>query len=185
MAEIESFMRDLVDSICVAINDLELPISSLRPELHALHAYNDFKSIQALETRNRHYWSSRIGIAELHFSSDVASLPRASGTSPQPPLNGSTINMHCISVVAKVFCFTRQADELISGRQQGALLRLHGHRNDFAHANVPPDDLFSDLYSAVTDVLDDMNEVSTVIQNLAKEWDSVIEHRLFLKPSTQ
>ena len=92
MAEIESFMRDLVESIIYTINETKCPISSLRPELHILHAHTTFDSIRKLESRNDSYWQSRINITQLHFSHEVALLPRPSAVGPQRPYFGRREN---------------------------------------------------------------------------------------------
>jgi len=180
MAELESFMRDLVDSISSAINDAQYPITSLCSELHILHAHSKFTSIQDLRIHSRKYWSSRLEVTQLHTSNEVASLPRAADESPQPPLRGSTIDIRSISEVAEVFCFPHKKS-LISGSQQGSLHKLHGHRNDFAHAIVPPLTLFPNPHEAVIDTLNDINNILDVLDVLAKEWDSVITQKLFLK----
>ncbi len=182
MAELESFMRDLVDSISSAINDAHCPITSLCSELHILHAHSKFSSIQDLRINSRKYWSSRLEITRLHISNEIASLPRAADESPQPPLRGSTINIRSISEVAEVFCFPHK-NSLISGHQQGSLHKLHGQRNDFAHATVPPLTLFPDPHKAIVDTLNDINNILDVLYTLAEEWDSVIVQKLFLKSS--
>lgn len=182
MAELESFMRDLVDSISSAINDAHYPVTSLCSELHILHAHRKFASIQDLKIHSRKYWSSRLEITQLHTSNEIASLPGAADESPQPPLRGSTIDIRNISEVAEVFCFPHKKS-LISGHQQGSLHKLHGHRNDFAHAIVPPLILFPDPHKAIVDTLNDINNILDVLYTLAKEWDSVIAQKLFLKPS--
>lgn len=181
MAEIESFMRDLVESIIYTINETKCPISSLRPELHILHAHTTFDSIRKLESKNDSYWQSRINVARLHFSQETAVLPEPSAKGPQPPLRGNTIALRDISDVAKILCFPRPPSLLINGPQNTALKKLSIYRNSFAHATVPSRDIFPQPRREISKVIDYIDSISDILDLLSEQWNAVTTRKLFLR----
>lgn len=180
MAEIESFMRDLVESIINTINEAKCPISSLRPELHILHAHTTFDSIRKLESRSNSYWQSRINVTQLHFSQDTALLPGPSTKNPQPPLRGNTIALRDISDIATILCFPHSPSVLLNSPQIAALRKLSGYRNSFAHATVAPREIFPKPRREISKIIDDIDRISDVLDLLSNEWKAVTAGKLFL-----
>ena len=184
MAEIESFMRDLVESIIHTINEAKCPISSLRPELHILHAHPTFDSIRKLESKNKSYWKPRINITQLHFSQEIALLPEGSTKNPQPPLRGNTIALRDIADVAEILCFPHHPSLLINGPQNTALKKLHSYRNSFAHATVPPREIFPQPRCEIGKTIDYIDSISDILDLLSEEWNAVTTRKLFLTATT-
>lgn len=180
MAELESFMRDLVETIVADINRTRCSISKLRPELHILHANSTYDSVRKVGTSNDSYWQSRIHIAMLHTSNEIASLPGPSRNGPQPPLRGNTISIRDISEVAKVFCFPHSAPDLVSGPELGALKKMSGDRNTFAHANTDPTEIFPNPKDDLERIRRNINLILSVIDTLSEEWEAVLKMKLFL-----
>lgn len=180
MAEMESFMKDLVETIVADINQTRCSISKLRPELHMLHAHSTYDSVRKVGTSNDSYWQSRIHIAMLHTSKEIASLPGRSRNGPQPPLRGNTISIRDISEVAKVFCFPHSASDLVSGPELGALMKMSGYRNDFAHANNDPAEIFPNPKDDLERIRKNINLILSVIDTLSDEWETVLKMKLFL-----
>lgn len=185
MAEIESFMRDLVESIVHTINCSNYAISSLRSELHALHANTTFDQIQKMEKHNKSYWESRIKVTQFHSSKDTARLPEPSPHCAQPPLKGNTIQLADISEVANIFCFpNRPIQSLLTARQVTALIKLASHRNSFAHAVEPATNLFPNPNREIDVIMQYLSDVAHIIDVLASEWAATLNDRTFLVSTT-
>jgi hypothetical protein len=180
MAEIESFMRDLVESITSAINNEGCAVSSLRPELRVLHAYRTFDSIRNIEMRNNKYWQSRIDLARLHASSEIASLPERSRNRPQAPLRGSTIALRDISEVATIFGFPHPSQLTENGLQVTSLKKMAEYRNAYAHAEASPIEIFPNPRRELRNVLKYIAHIFDLLNVLAKNWKTVLTERLYL-----
>lgn len=181
MAELEGFMRDLVDSITRDINDRHIPVRLLRPEVRVLHAHSTFESVRTLAPKNDKFWARRTEIAKLHMSDDVASLPTRSEKGPQPPLRGTTIAPRDIYEVATTFGFRESSHLQGSGKITAALKKLSTYRNTFAHGAVPPTEIFPDPTNEITNVIEYIGHVCDLLDLLAEDWSAVLSDKLYLE----
>jgi len=186
MAELEGFMRDLVDSITRDINDGHIPVRLLRPEVRVIHAHCVFESIRTLALKNDRFWASRTEIAKLHMSSEVASLPTRSENGPQPPLRGTTIAIRDIHQVATTFGFRDPSRLQGHGRITTALKKLSSYRNTYAHGAAPATEIFPDPTTKVSGVIEYIGHVCELLDLLAEDWNAVLSDKLYLEaPSIQ
>ncbi|WP_147681581.1 MAE_28990/MAE_18760 family HEPN-like nuclease [Actinomyces ruminicola] len=181
MAELEGFMRDLVDSITRDINDRHIPVRLLRPEVRVLHAHSTFESVRTLAPKNDKFWTRRKEIARLHMSDDVASLPARSEKGPQPPLRGTTIALRDIYEVATTFGFRESSRLQGNGKIIAALKKLSSYRNTYAHGSVPPAEIFSDPTSEIANVIEYIGHVCDLLDLLAEDWNDVLSYKLYLE----
>lgn len=180
MAEVESFMRDLVESIVHTINESNYPVNLLQPQLHALHAHEKFDSICKMQSQNSSYWQFRLDITHYHLSNELAKLPRPSRNHPQPPLRGNTIRLRDITEVGRILCFPHEISSIIEVRQQTALTKLANYRNQYAHAATAPMEIFPSPEREVSNVIRYVSDIIKILDILAAEWKSVIEDETFL-----
>lgn len=180
MAEVESFMRDLVKSIICTINDSKFPINSLQPQLHALHAHQKFDSIRKIETQNDSFWRYRLDITQYHLSQEIAKLPEPSSKHAQPPLRGNTIRLRDIQEVGEILCFPHNMNSTIKLNQRTALTKLALYRNQFAHAVVTPTEIFPNAERKVGNVMMYLSAIMDIFDILAAEWSEVIDNHTYL-----
>ena len=180
MAEVESFMRDLVESIIYTINNSNHPINSLQPQLHALHAHQKFDSIRKIETKNESFWRYRLDVTQYHLSQEIAKLPERSDKHPQPPLKGNTIRPRDIQEVGEILCFPHNPSSIIELNQRTALTKLALYRNQFAHAVDTPTEIFPNAEREVSNIMMYLTAIADMLDILAAEWQEVIDKETFL-----
>lgn len=180
MAEVESFMRDLVESIICTINNSNYPINSLQPQLHALHAHQKFDSIRKIETQNDSFWRYRLEITQYHLSQEIAKLPEPSSKHAQPPLRGNTIRLRDIQEIGEILCFPHNMNSIIKLKQRTALTKLALYRNQFAHAVITPTEIFPNAEREVSNVMMYLSAIMDMLDILAAEWQEVIDKETFL-----
>lgn len=180
MAEVESFMRDLVESIIYTINNSNHPLNLLQPQLHALHAHQKFDSLRKMETQNSSFWQYRLDITQYHLSQEIAKLPEPSYKHPQPPLKGNTIRLRDIQEVGEILCFPHNTSSIIELNQRTALTKLALYRNQFAHAVVTPTEIFPNAEREVGNIMEYLRAIADMLDVLATEWQEVIDKDTFL-----
>lgn len=184
MAEVESFVRDLVESLVEEINACGRPIKDLRPTIRVLAAHTQFDSIKSMGLKNDKFWETRVAVTTLDVSDVIASLPVRSSRCPQPPLRGATIRPAQITEVAKIFGFPEPFSFM--GQYNGSSLpvslqKVAEYRNDFAHGGISSSELFSDPIDDVDEVVRHIGNIARFLDEVADGWKDVVSKRSYLR----
>lgn len=180
MAELEALLRDMLVGIGEYINEAQIRECDLVPSLRALAAHARFQSIRDSSDPER-TWENRLQVTTMDSSHLVAGLPKRAGKSPQPPLDGRTIQPRHFSIIWTVLGidpYWPDAAIVVS------LKRLTSLRNDIAHRNLPLRDVFSAPGLLSKDVSVHVDRLGLLVTYIGTAWSTYLSNESFLAQST-
>lgn len=176
MAEVEALLREMLvcvgDHITVSKVKFKKLLPSLRP-LAMNSTFDELTDIKRIEKK----WDYRLLVTRLEDSHELAVFPTQQTRSPQPPLDGRTIQPHHISVVWKVLGIP---NPIPSASIVASLKKLTQIRNDVAHRNVSVDDVFSQAGNSAKEIALYLEDISLLLMNIGVEWDEYIRFEKYL-----
>lgn len=177
MAELEALLREMLVSIGVEVNANCVQIKDLVPSLRSLVAHSDFISIANSSSHDR-VWEHRLALTCLEGSTDIAKLPQRAIKSPQPPLDGRTIQPRHIYLVWRVLGIGEEAVPKAS--VVNALKKLTLIRNDVAHRNVDISQIFSEAGRSALDIAGYLDELVWLVLHIGDEWAEYVSVKAYL-----
>ncbi|QIK62924.1 hypothetical protein G7068_06710 [Leucobacter viscericola] len=179
MAELEAILREMLISIGECINSSQVRLRDLKPSLRALVAHSDFESLLALRDRSK-VWPKRLGLTSLDEASEVAVFPERSFKSPQPPLDGKTIQTSHLALVWQVLGIENPIPEP-SAFVIASLKKLTQIRNDVAHRNISIEEVFRQADRSANHLEQHLEHLVFLIIHISIEWASYLTDEKYLK----
>lgn len=176
MAELEAILREMLVSIGAHVSSLGLKYRDLAPSLRSLAAHSDFEGLRSTRDSKKN-WEARQLVTRLEDSEELVTLPKAASNSPQPPLDGRTIQSRHISLVWSVLGIE---NPIPSASTVASLKKLTQLRNDVAHRNLEISDVFSSPGRTAQSIAGYLDDVTLLVLHIGVEWDSYIKNRGFL-----
>lgn len=177
MAELEALLRDMLVAIATHVNHIGVTYRELQPSLRPLAANSTFTSLADTQDRGK-IWAHRLTLTSLEDSNEVAILPQKSIKSPQPPLDGRTIQPRHISLVWSVLNIS---NPIPSAAAAAALMKLTQIRNDVAHRNLGISDVFSEPGRTATHIAQYLDEILLLVIHIGFEWASYVDRQGYLR----
>src|SRR5699024_5895194 len=92
MAELEALLREMMVTVGAHINAANLPAKDLAPSLRTLIATSRFDSMR-YSSDHEAIWAHRLEVTRLDMSNERVVPSGRTRSSPQPPLDGRTIQV--------------------------------------------------------------------------------------------
>lgn len=176
MAELEALLREMLVSIGREVNVSQASIRELRPSLRPLATHSLFESLA--DSRNSETaWSHKRTVTNLDQSYELAQLPSRMRKSPQPPLDGRTIQSRHLALVWNVLGLEQP---IPSASVVASLKKLTQIRNDVAHRNVDIAQVFSEAGRSARDIAGYLDDVVLLCLHIGSEWSEYVANRAFL-----
>lgn len=180
MAELEALLRDMLVDIAERVNAAALEVRELAPQLRALASHSSFESLNGTADRDK-IWVQRLELTQLDASRSIARLPPRQKRSPQPPLDGRTIQSRHISLVWNVLGL-RQAIPRAS--VVASLKKLTQIRNDVAHRNIDILQVFSEAGRTALEIAGHLDDIVLLIIHIGTEWADYVDDERFRLANT-
>lgn len=177
MAELEALLRDMLISIGERVNTAGVTYRDLKPSLRPLAVHSAFESL--VETRSSEkVWQHRQHVTHLDDSDELVVLPPKSFKSPQPPLDGRTIQPRHISLVWSVLGI---GNPIPDASVVASLKKLTQIRNDVAHRNIEVHEVFSEAGRTANHIASYLEDALLLVLHIGVEWDTYIVKRSYLR----
>lgn len=175
MAELEALLRDMLIDIGQRINVAALEVRELMPSLRALASHSSFESLSGTADREK-MWSQRLELTQLEASRSIAHMPTRQKRSPQPPLDGRTIQSRHIYLVWKVLGLGEAIPE---ASVVASLKKLTQIRNDVAHRNIDIAQVFSEAGRTAREIAGHLDDIVLLVIHVGNEWADYIDGERF------
>jgi len=177
MAELEALLRDMLISIGAHVTSARVAYRDLRPSLRSLAVHSEFESLVATRDSEK-VWERRQLVTRLDDSDALAILPPRALRSPQPPLDGRTIQSRHISLVWNVLGIQ---NAIPSASTVASLKKLTQLRNDVAHRNIEVHEIFSEPGRSARNIADYLDDATLLALHIGVEWSAYITNRRYLR----
>lgn len=177
MAELEALLRDMLISIGAHVTSAGVTYRDLKPSLRSLAAHSEFEGLVATRDSER-MWDRRQLVTRLDDSDDLAALPGRTIRSPQPPLDGRTIQPRHISLVWSVLGIH---NPIPSASTVASLKKLTQLRNDVAHRNIEVRDVFSEPGRTASAIAKYLDDVLLLVLHIGVEWGAYVANQSYLR----
>lgn len=177
MAELEGLLRDMLISVGAHVNKAGISYRDLKPSLRSLAAHSEFESLVATRDSGK-VWGHRQVLTHLDDSDDLAILPSRTIKTPQPPLDGRTIQPRHISLIWSVLGIH---DPIPSASTVASLKKLTQLRNDVAHRNVEIHVAFSEPGRTARNIAKYLDDVLLLTLHIGVEWGTYITNQSYLR----
>ncbi|WHP17859.1 hypothetical protein [Cellulomonas sp. ES6] len=175
MAELEALLREMMIAIGAHVNSTSILTKDLTPSLRTLAANSRFESMR-YSSDHEAIWNGRLEVTGLDASLERVNLPGKTRSSPQPPLDGRTIQVRHIAIVWRVLGLT---DPIPRASVVTALKKLTQIRNDVAHRNVDIAQVFSEAGRTAREIAGYLDEVVLLVLHIGVEWSEYLEQERF------
>lgn len=176
MAELEALLREMMVLIGQYVNASGALVRDLAPPLRALTANSRFESIAHSSDQDA-IWDQKLAVTHLDVSPDRAIFPGRSRNSPQPPLDGRTIQVRHVAIVWRVL---GMKDPIPKASVVTSLKKLTQIRNDVAHRNVDIVQVFSEAGRTAQDLTSYLDDIVLLVLNIGIAWSDYIEDERYL-----
>lgn len=178
MAELEALLREMLISIGTHVNAEGVPIARLVPSLRSLASNSKFESLLNGGDHDK-AWEHRLDITALEDSTVIARLPIRTHRSPQPPLDGRTIQPRHITLVWKVLGLPNPVP---AASVVASLKKLTQIRNDVAHRNIEIGQVFSEAGRTAADIAKYLDDLVLLVLHIGSEWSGFLATQSYLAP---
>lgn len=175
MAELEALLREMLVAVSEVVNFESIAVKYLVPSLRSLAMHSVFESLAASGDHDAR-WTNRQTVTSLEASELAAILPTRQRRTPQPPLDGRTIQSRHIALIWGVL---GMSDPVPSASTVASLKKLTQLRNDVAHRSVEIGQVFSEAGRTALHIANYLDDIVLLVLHIGNEWSSYLRARRY------